>query len=209
MKNYKWPTQLQRNIPIGDKKFLTESEMDAIKQKKWDAVEVTKNIPEGSGLFAAKHIPEKATLCDYGGTRLTGKEADELPGETPYLFEFKDPTTHRVIYIDNEHLPDEIGHYINHSSIHPNCKPVVKKCPITKDIHVVFVSTRPITAGDQIVWDYGVQYGMEHDCVQSCSKCAETKQNTPKKKCTDGRFTRSRQAQPEVRVTRSAANKIN
>ena len=93
-------------------------------------------------------------------------DADELPGETPYLFEFKDPTTHRVIYIDNEHLPDEIGRYINHSSIHPNCKPVVKKCPVTKDIHVVFVSTCPIVAGDQIVWDYGVQYGMEHDCVQ-------------------------------------------
>ena len=141
-----------RNISGGDKKFLKESEMESITQKKWDAVEVITDIPKGCGLFASKYIPEKTTLCVYGGTRMSAKEAKALPGDTPYLFQFKEPTTDHVIFIDNEHQHEELGRFINHSSLHPNCKPVVKKWPNKREVSVIFVSTQPIPSGDQIVW---------------------------------------------------------
>ena len=186
--------------------------MESIREKKSDAVEVTNSIAEGSGLFAVKFIPEKTTLCDYGGTRLSAKEAKALPGNTPYLFQLKEPTMDHVIFIENEHHHDELSNFISHSSLHLNCKPVVRKWPNNKDVSVIFVSTQPIQSGDQIVWDYRNQYGMEHACVKSCSKCAKKRSNIPKKKSKEninGNFTRSMDNQPEVRLTCSAANLDN
>lgn len=113
----------------------------------------------GFGLFATKAIKKKTRIMEYKGPILGHEEAlrAEARGNR-YLFEV---SKHRTI----DGTPhSNIARYTNHSC-NPNAEPVIWRGR-------VFVKTlRDIKPGEEIVYDYGVDY-LKNVIGRSNCKCS-------------------------------------
>jgi SET domain-containing protein len=101
----------------------------------------------GLGLFATKAIARGASIVSYRGRRIPTPEAHERERRfgAKYMFELN-----RTWTIDGSPRWN-LGRYANHSC-RPNAEPVVRKG------RVRLVASRPITAGEEITFDYGDEY---------------------------------------------------
>lgn len=110
-----------------------------------------KHSRSGLGLFTGEDIPKGTCVIEYVG-RVISKE-EEYSSRSKYLFQINKNKT-----IDGKPKWNKAG-YINHSC-EPNCEP---------EIHAgrVFIfSTKPIKAGEELTYDYGEEY-----CVDHCLPC--------------------------------------
>jgi len=110
-----------------------------------------KRSSAGLGLFAGEAIPKGKCVIEYVG-RIISKE-EEYSSKSKYLFEVNKNKT-----IDGKPSVNKAG-YINHSC-KPNCEPEIRGG------RIFIFSTKPITKGEELSYDYGKDY-----CVDHCIPC--------------------------------------
>lgn len=108
-----------------------------------------KRSSAGLGLFAGERIPKGACVIEYVG-RVVSQEESET-SKSKYLFEI-----HKTKTIDGKPAINKAG-YINHSC-KPNCETNIHKG------RVFVMAIRTIRPGDELSYDYGKEYCLEH-CV--------------------------------------------
>ncbi len=105
----------------------------------------------GLGLYAVDAIPKGVCIIEYVGRRVSAEEEDT--SKSKYLFEIRKGFT-----IDGKPKWNKAG-YINHSCV-PNAETEIHK-------NRIFVMARKnIKAGEEITYDYGKEYWLEH-----CQPC--------------------------------------
>jgi SET domain-containing protein len=110
----------------------------------------------------AADIPAATTLVEYRGQRLAHADADEIYGDTletghTFLFTLNDE------YVIDANVRGNIARWINHSCA-PNCQPVLVE-HAGKDRRldrVEIESLRPIRAGEELTYDYGITLSVPH-----------------------------------------------
>ena len=107
----------------------------------------------GRGLFTESKIPRGVCIIEYRG-RPVSPDTDG-PRGGKYLFWTSDTEM-----IDGN-IPHNPAKYINHSC-KPNCEP---RGPKGK---VFIFSTRTIKPGEELTYDYGAEYVMQHFAVSGC-----------------------------------------
>lgn len=115
----------------------------------WDLV--VKRSSAGLGLFAGTGIPKGACVIEYVGRVLSEKETES--SKSKYLFEISKSKT-----IDGKPAMNKAG-YINHAC-KPNCETKIHKG------RVFVMAIKTIQPGDELTYDYGKEY-----CVEHCVPC--------------------------------------
>ena len=125
-----------------------------------------KRSSAGLGLFAEEDIPKGKCLIEYVG-RVISKE-EEYSSKSQYLFEI-----HKTKTIDGT-MRTNTARYINHSH-RPNCEIEIHKA------RVFVFSRRGIKAGEELSYDYGIEFFNEHIKPKGC-KCAKCVEKAQKAK---------------------------
>ena len=130
-----------------------------------------KRSTAGLGLFAEEDIPKGKCLIEYKG-RVISKE-EEYGSKSQYLFEVNKKKT-----IDGTSRTNT-ARYINHSH-RPNCEIEIH------DARVFVFSRKGIKAGEELSYDYGIEFFNEHIKPKGCKcpKCLENGVKTGTKKST-------------------------
>ncbi|MEK7602378.1 MAG: SET domain-containing protein [Patescibacteria group bacterium] len=105
----------------------------------------------GIGLFTNDDIPKGKCVIEYVGRTIS--KAEEYSSKSKYLFEITKSKT-----IDGKPSMNKAG-YINHSCA-PNCEPEIRGG------RVFIFSIKNIKKGDELCYDYGKEY-----CVDHCLPC--------------------------------------
>lgn len=130
-----------------------------------------KRSSAGLGLFAGEDIPKGKCLIEYVGKVISKEE--EYSSKSQYLFEVTKTKT-----IDGT-MRSNTARYINHSH-RPNCEIEIYKA------RVYVFSRRAIKAGEELSYDYGIEFFNEHIKPKGCKcvKCLEkgTKKSSGKVK---------------------------
>lgn len=113
-----------------------------------------KRSSAGLGLFALEAIPKGACVIEYVGRTVSKEESES--SRSKYLFEISKTKT-----IDGKPAINKAG-YINHSC-RPNCETNIHKG------RVFVMAIRPIKEGDELTYDYGKEYCIEHCVPCRCS----------------------------------------
>jgi len=108
----------------------------------------------GTGVFAARDIAANEEIIEYAGRRITQAQADA---------EYPEDDGHTFLYVLNDHWLIDAGvdgndaRWINHSC-DPNCEVwlVESDDGDPKKDRLVIESMRPIKAGEELTYDYGV-----------------------------------------------------
>ncbi len=108
-----------------------------------------KRSSAGLGLFAGEPIPKGACVIEYVGRIVSAEESET--SKSKYLFEISKTKT-----IDGKPSINKAG-YINHSC-KPNCETQIAKG------RVFVMALRAIRTGEELTYDYGREYCLEH-CV--------------------------------------------
>ena len=103
----------------------------------------------GLGLYAEQDIAKGSCVIEYVGRELSKEESET--SKSKYLFEISKSKT-----IDGKPAINKAG-YINHSC-KPNCETEIAKG------RIFVMAIRNIKAGDELTYDYGKEYCLEH-CV--------------------------------------------
>lgn len=116
----------------------------------------------GNGVFAVAPIRKGEEIIEYKGTLMTHAEADVLygdGGETGHTFLF----TLNDEYIVDANRKGNTARWINHSCA-PNCQGFLiedEGGDLKKD-RVVIEAIRPIKAGEELTYDYGIMLEERH-----------------------------------------------
>jgi len=129
---------------------------DLVRTQVWPGIVVQQQVRSGigRGVIATKAFAKGAWVCSYVGELLRGRQVREFLEQaevTEYCFEFHQDGTHYLVNSNDDN--DTIGRLINHSSRHPNLKPViviVEGKPV-----VAFKAKVVIDLGDELLFDYG------------------------------------------------------
>jgi SET domain-containing protein len=141
----------------------------------------------GLGIFATREIRKGAKIAEYKGPLLKTKDAEILEARgSLYLYELNSRWT-----IDGSPRSN-IARYFNHS-----CNPNAE----TYDVrHRVFIRTlRRIKPGEEIVYDYGIDY-LKYVIGRSNCKCSRCRKRKAKK-------ARLRRAQLKRQAARTRARR--
>ena len=112
-----------------------------------------KRARAGLGLFSGRPIPSGADVVEYTGPILHEDEWHDL--DSRYLFAINDHQT-----IDGSSR-DNLGRYVNHAC-RPNCVPEIRRS------RVFIRALRDIAAGEEITYDYGVEYFEAYIAPRGC-----------------------------------------
>jgi len=116
----------------------------------------------GYGLFARGRIPKGAVVGQYTGVvRNENVEKDRSNG---YTFTY-DPFGHFHMVVDAQ----KQGNYMrfaNHSAKYANAAPRLVYDEARSRWHVLLVATQEIKRGDQVLFNYGHQYGWDRFGIQ-------------------------------------------
>ncbi|UXI69449.1 SET domain-containing protein [Tahibacter amnicola] len=113
----------------------------------------------GNGVFAVTDIPEGVTVVRYRGRLLTHAQANKAhPENTENGHTFLFTLNER--YVLDASVEGNIARWINHSC-DPNCRAVHEEDPDgdKKKDRILIESIRPIRAGEELSYDYGITLG--------------------------------------------------
>jgi SET domain-containing protein len=146
----------------------------------------------GLGLFATKPIRKNTRIVQYKGPLLTGKAAEKAEnGGNRYLYEINKRWT-----IDGKGR-DNVARYGNHS-----CNPNADSYNVKKRVFIRAIKN--IKPGDEIVYDYGIDY-LKNVIGKSncqCSRCRRRRN----KRAAENRAKRQRR-EARLKRERAAAHK--
>ena len=122
----------------------------------------------GLGLFATRSIRKRSRIAEYKGRLLTTKQAEKLEQRgNRYLYEINSRWT-----IDGSPRSN-IARYFNHS-----CNPNAESYDVK---HRVFIrALRNIKPGEEIVYDYGIDY-LKNVIGRSNCKCSRCRRRRAKR----------------------------
>ena len=122
----------------------------------------------GLGLFATRPIRKRTRIAEYRGRKLATKEANKIEARgNLYLYEINSRWT-----IDGTPRSN-VARYFNHS-----CNPNAEIYDVK---HRVFIRTlRPIKPGEEITYDYGVDY-LKNVIGRSNCKCGRCRRRRARK----------------------------
>ncbi len=141
----------------------------------------------GLGLFATKPIRKNSRIVEYKGPLLTGKAAEKAEnGGNRYLYEINKRWT-----IDGA-ARSNVARYGNHS-----CNPNADSYNVKKRVFIRAIKN--IKPGDEIVYDYGIDY-LKNVIGKSncqCSRCRKRRakraaENRAKRKRKEARLARAK-----------------
>jgi SET domain-containing protein len=122
----------------------------------------------GLGLFATRPIKKRVRLAEYKGPRLNVKQAEKAEAKgNRYLFEVNSRWT-----IDGK-ARSNIARYFNHSC-NPNTEVSIRGG------RVFIYTLRAIKPGEEIVYDYGVDY-LRNVIGKSRCKCSRCRRRRAKR----------------------------
>ena len=122
----------------------------------------------GLGLFATRPIRKRARIAEYKGPLLTTKAAEKIEARgNRYLYEINSRWT-----IDGTPRSN-LARYANHSC-NPNAETTIVKR------RVFIYALRAIKPGEEIVYDYGVDY-LKNVIGRSNCKCSRCRRRRAKK----------------------------
>jgi uncharacterized protein len=125
-------------------------------------LKLRKSTIHGNGVFAATDIPTDIELIQYKGRLRTHAQTDRLydgSTDTGHTFLF----TLNEKYVIDANVEGNWARWINHSC-EPNCRAVVVdggNCDARRD-RVMIESIRPIRAGEELTYDYGITLDEPH-----------------------------------------------
>ena len=174
--------------------------------KPWYAVRRSKL--HGNGVFAARKIPAGTRIIEYGGKRISAKEADRRHPTNP------DDPFHTFFFalscgkvIDGGNRGTD-ARWINHSCA-PNCETQENSA----GTRVYIMALRDITAGEELFYDYGLvmegkitkKLQKQYQCLCGSDDCRHTMLALPEKKskkkkakeAADSRSESKRKAKPK------------
>jgi SET domain-containing protein len=122
----------------------------------------------GLGIFATRPIRKRLRIAEYKGPKLATKEANKIEARgNLYLYEINSRWT-----IDGTPRSN-IARYFNHS-----CNPNAEIYDVG---HRVFIRTlRPIKPGEEITYDYGIDYLRNVIGLSNC-KCGRCRRRRARK----------------------------
>jgi len=151
----------------------------------------------GFGLFATRPIKKNTRLAEYRGRLLTTKQAEKAETRgNRYLYEINSRWT-----IDGT-ARRNIARYFNHS-----CNPNADSYNVKKRVFIRAI--RNIKPGEEIVWDYGIDYLKNvigrSNCL--CSRCRKRRNRRAlelreKRKRREARLARERKAKRALAAKR-------
>lgn len=161
--------------PYPYRPFIPEEWESRLANQDWKGLEI-RAVKEGKGVFACDNFKKNEVVCNYGGKFLDEQYAKKylLPFEEKcnYLLEFNEQIDgcRTKFYLNHDASTQSFGKYINHSKLHPNLD---IKIYSTKDkkLDVIFRTTKKISKGTQLVWNYGKNFSGVKDCVDTCLIC--------------------------------------
>lgn len=144
----------------------------------------------GLGLFATRPIKKRSPIAEYTGRLLNLKDAEKAENRgNRYLYEI---SKHRTIDGSARH---NIARYANHS-----CNPNADTYNVK---HRVFIrALRNIQPGEEIVYDYGIDY-LKYVIGRSTCKCPRCRKRR-NRRAVELRLKRKRK---EARLSRARARK--
>jgi SET domain-containing protein len=108
----------------------------------------------GKGLFTKVFIQKGSLIVEYRGTITTWKEVDHTDGENGYIYYIK-----RTHVIDARPHPEELARYANDARGLKRVKGIVNNTEYKETgLNVFLVAKKDITAGSEILVDYGKEY---------------------------------------------------
>jgi len=119
-----------------------------------------KRSQTGLGLFAAEDITPDTIIIEYTGEKITTEEGDRRGGK--YLFTLDDNWI-----IDGKDRRNT-SRYINHS-----CSPNSEAEIDDGEDKIYIRSINYIKKGEEITYDYGKEYWLEHCQPCRCAKCVK------------------------------------
>jgi SET domain-containing protein len=154
----------------------------------------------GLGLFATQPIRKRARIAEYKGPLLTGKAAQQAEnGGNRYLYEINTRWT-----IDGK-ARSNLARYGNHS-----CNPNAESYNVKRRVFIR--AMRNIKPGEEIVYDYGIDYlrNVIGKSKCKCSRCSKRRNRRAvelreKRKRKDAKLRRERTAKRAA--TRKSAKK--
>ncbi len=122
----------------------------------------------GLGLFATQPIRKRSRIAEYKGRLLTTKQATKLESSgNRYLYEINKRWT-----IDGSPRSN-IARYFNHS-----CNPNAESYDVKR--HVFIRALRNIKPGEEIVYDYGIDY-LKNVIGRANCKCSRCRRRRARK----------------------------
>jgi len=126
------------------------------------SIAVRRSAIHGNGVFAATDLPAGRMLLQYRGRLLSHAQADARYDGTvdtghTFLFTLNDD------YVIDANFDGNAARWINHSC-NPNCQAVTVEHPgedRARD-RVMIETLRPIAAGEELTYDYGIQLEVRH-----------------------------------------------
>lgn len=116
----------------------------------------------GKGVFAATDLPANTTLIEYGGRRLTHRQADRLYGGNAdsghtFIFSLNEG------YVIDGNVGGNSSRWINHSC-DPNCRAFIQENSTGDPARdrILIETLRAIKAGEELTFDYGIRLGERH-----------------------------------------------
>jgi uncharacterized protein len=108
----------------------------------------------GKGLFTKVFIPKGTRIVEYKGTITTWKEVDHTAGENGYIYYVK-----RNYVINAQPHADAIARYANDAKGLIRVKGISNNAEYKEEgIKVFIVAKKDISAGAEILVDYGKEY---------------------------------------------------
>ena len=152
-------------------------------EKPWHVVRRSKL--HGNGVFAARKIPAGTRIIEYGGKRISSKEADRrhpTNPDDPFHTFFFSLSSGKII--DGGDQGND-ARWINHAC-EPNCESQEGK----GGKRVYIVAARDIKRGEELFYDYGLvlddrvtkKLKEDYRCLCGAPSCRGTMLALPKKK---------------------------
>ncbi|KAI4800248.1 hypothetical protein KUCAC02_013377 [Chaenocephalus aceratus] len=152
-------------------KYVIESDQNILNScslQKWKGLAIKSfDGQKGEGVVATTHFTEGDIVCDYHGKVITKAEGEMMMkdqgDQAGYLFFFN--AGGEALCIDAQTWPcpchdgvETFGRKINHSSKHPNIKPLCVFLRLgDEDVHtILFKATRDIKVDTELKFNYGV-----------------------------------------------------
>ena len=115
---------------------------------------------KGRGVFATENIHKNSYICEYKTTKVYRKEEYQRKmKEAAANNEVSAAIEHKVgrttLYFDTTRRMNQYGRYMNHGRKNANIK-VCRPLAVRGRLRIGMYSVDEITAGDELLWDYGI-----------------------------------------------------
>lgn len=165
---------------------------DHIREQNWPGLVIKpKTGNRGRSVLAGMHFEKGHIVCDYQGTRRSGKAAREYIAEaekgpstsTSYLFQFNyNEQMHCIDARSEEDWKHTTGRLFAHSPKHTNITPIVQVLPMAEYPQILFKANMDVSPGTELMFNYGDVSDVRHEWffICPCEKCrpADQEDNT-------------------------------